>query len=59
MREQDVTSKEAHGQLLAARAMMVDALRVLDERSHSAAAASLDLALHHLDCELGIIRPAT
>ncbi len=38
--------------LLIARMRMAEALRVLDEHSLSAAAASLDLALHQLDREL-------
>jgi hypothetical protein len=39
-------------QLLIARLRMEEALRLLDEHSVSAAAASLDLALHQLDREL-------
>ena len=38
--------------LLVARIRMEEALRLLDEHSLSAAAASLDLALHQLDREL-------
>ena len=38
--------------LLFARIKMAEALKVLDEHSLSAAAASLDLALHQLDREL-------
>nr|WP_179220932.1 hypothetical protein [Sphingomonas laterariae] len=37
----------------APRALMADALDRLDMHSTSAAAATLDLALHHLDRELG------
>ncbi|MET0270977.1 MAG: hypothetical protein ABW173_11175 [Sphingomonas sp.] len=38
--------------LLVARLQMAEALRLLDAHSLSAAAASLDMALHQLDREL-------
>lgn len=41
-----------HDELLVARMRMEEALHLLDAHSASAAAASLDLALHQLDREL-------
>lgn len=42
----------ARARLLVARNRMIEALRMLDEDSLSAAAASLDMAIHQLDREL-------
>lgn len=48
----DITANQSREHLLLARLKMAEALRVLDEHSLSAAAASLDMALHQLDREL-------
>ncbi|OHT22236.1 MULTISPECIES: hypothetical protein [Sphingomonadales] len=50
--------EEARRALRVARAMMADALERLDVYSRSPAAATLDLAIHHLDRELGGPVPA-
>lgn len=44
--------QERLGQLSNARAQMAAALLMLDDHSHSPAAATLDLAIHYLDREL-------
>ncbi len=50
--EMDITANYSREHLLLARTRMAEALQVLDEHSISAAAASLDMALHQLDREL-------
>ncbi|ARS28493.1 hypothetical protein [Sphingomonas sp. KC8] len=45
-------NRQRRDALRVARALMVDALDRLDAHSRSPAAATLDLALHHLDREL-------
>ena len=46
------TDRPGREKLLVARLRMQEALRLLDEHSMSAAAASLDMAIHQLDREL-------
>jgi hypothetical protein len=48
----DSAERERRDALRVARGLMVDALDRLDAHSHSPAAATLSLALHHLDREL-------
>lgn len=43
---------DTRDELIRARQMMLDALALLDEFSISPAAATLDLAIHHLDGEI-------
>jgi hypothetical protein len=47
------TAKDATTPLHDARKLMVEALAILDSASTSAAAATLDLAIHKLDREIG------
>ncbi|WP_380872910.1 hypothetical protein ACFB49_38050 [Sphingomonas sp. DBB INV C78] len=54
----DSAERERRDALRLARGLMVDALDRLDTHSHSPAAATLSLALHHLDRELEMKRRA-
>lgn len=50
--EMALPTQPSREKLLVARLQMAEALRLLDAHSLSAAAASLDMALHQLDREL-------
>jgi hypothetical protein len=50
-------STDVGAQLHVARSLMIEALAILDRHAVSSAAATLDLALHRLDHEMGCDGP--